>query len=269
MVHLFLVHYLDFLRGLHAALRPPTYLEIGVRSGGSLALSSATTIGIDPAFAIKHELNCPVTLARTTSDEFFLRPDAMAAFGGHPIALSFIDGMHLFEHALRDFINVEARSDWSTVIVFDDILPRSVDEAARERHTKAWTGDVYKVLLALQRHRPDLVCLPIRTEPTGLLAVIGADPASDVLAGHYEKLIAELVVPDPQPVPAPVLQRTGTLDPEQVLAAPLWSWLRDARDHGIGREEGLPQLRRAVAAAFEPGRGAVRRRTPALLRRRG
>ena len=55
--------------------------------------------------------------------------------GGTTLDLAFIDGMHLFEYALRDFINVERFADWSSVIVFDDMLPRNVDEAARDRHT--------------------------------------------------------------------------------------------------------------------------------------
>ena len=55
--------------------------------------------------------------------------------GGTRLDLVFVDGMHLFEFALRDFMNVERHADWWSVIVFDDILPRDVDEAARERHT--------------------------------------------------------------------------------------------------------------------------------------
>lgn len=262
------VRYLDFLAGLHERLEPPTYLEIGVRGGDSLALSRARSVGIDPAFAIKRELDCPLTLVRATSDDYFARP-ALAPFDGRPAALAFIDGMHLFEYALRDFVNVEAHADWWSVIVFDDILPRDVDEAARDRHTTAWTGDVYKIALVLRRHRPDLVCLPIGTRPTGLLAVVGADPASAVLRDRYDALVAEHVVDDPQPVPVDVFRRRGVLDPETALDAPLWSLLRDARERGTPRAEGMAAVRRCVDETLKPRLGErVRGGAKALLRRR-
>ncbi|MEA2320732.1 MAG: hypothetical protein QOD81_582 [Solirubrobacteraceae bacterium] len=250
------MRYLKFLRGVHEALQPPTYLEVGIRQGDSLALSRARTVGIDPAFAIKKELDCDVALFRTTSDEYFARPDPLAPLDGRRVALSFIDGMHLFEYVLRDFINVERHADWTTAIVFDDILPRSIEEAARDRQTKAWTGDVYKIAAVLERERPDLVCLRVDTQPTGLLVVLGADPTSDVLAARCDELIAECVTPDPQPVPPAVIEREGALDPQAVLAAPFWSLLREARAAGTGRAEGMAALRGSLEQSF----GRPRRR---------
>jgi hypothetical protein len=240
------VRYLTFLSGVHAALQPPTYLEIGIRNGDSLALSRAQSIGVDPDFNLRAELDAPVTLARTTSDEFFARSEPLTRFGGEPAALSFIDGMHLFEYVLRDFVNVERHSEWWSVVVFDDILPRTVDEAARERETRAWTGDVYKILPVLARERPDLVCLRIDTEPTGLLLVLGADPSSDALASRVDALTEEWVQPDPQDVPQETLDRVGAADPEAVLAAPFWQILREGRERRTDRETGLAQLRRSL-----------------------
>jgi hypothetical protein len=260
------VRYLKFLRGVHEALQPPTYLEVGIRQGDSLALSRARTVGIDPAFAIKRELDCDVALFRTTSDEYFERPDPLAPLHGERVALSFIDGMHLFEYVLRDFINVERHSDWTTAIVFDDILPRSVEEAARDRQTKAWTGDVYKIERVLERERPDLICLRVDTQPTGLLVVLGADPASEVLAARSDALTAEYVTPDPQAVPAAVLEREGALDPAAVLAAPFWSLLREARAAGTGRAEGMAVLRRSIAQSFGPPRRRWLRQVAGVLR---
>jgi predicted O-methyltransferase YrrM len=70
-------------------------------------------------------------LVRSTSDEYFSRPDPLALTGGQPFDLAFIDGLHLLEFALRDFINTERFSTPTSVIVFDDVLPRTVEEAAK------------------------------------------------------------------------------------------------------------------------------------------
>lgn len=221
------MRYLDFLGVLHERLAPATYLEIGIRNGNSLALSRCRSVGIDPAYQLTAQLDGDVALFRTISDEYFSRPAPLEPFGGQPVELAFIDGLHLFEFALRDFVNVERHATPSSVVVFDDVFPRTVDEAARERHTKSWTGDVYKVLAVLQENRPDLTCLCVGTEPTGLLVVVGLDPTSTVLADSYDRIVAEHVTPDPQPVPADILSRITALPPQRVLDAPLWQLLHD------------------------------------------
>jgi hypothetical protein len=236
------MYYVDFLAGVHARLRPPTYLEIGIRDGKSLALSRARSIGIDPAFVVRRELRCDVSLHRTTSDEYFAGPHACAHFGGVPPALSFIDGMHLFEFALRDFINVERRSAWHSVVVFDDVMPRYVDEAARERRTVNWTGDVYKVWLALAERRPDLVLLPVHTRPTGLLLVLNLDPANEVLSVALPETLAHYGLDD-RPVPEAVLARTGAVDPQALLDSGLFTLLGDARERDEAADSGRASLR--------------------------
>jgi hypothetical protein len=116
-------------------------------------------------FEIVNELNCDLTLVRTTSDEYFARDEPLAPTGDKPFDLAFIDGLHLFEFALRDFMNTERHSSSRGVIIFDDVLPRNVDEAARDRHTRAWTGDVYTVLEVLAKYRPDLTVMIVGTQP--------------------------------------------------------------------------------------------------------
>jgi hypothetical protein len=240
------VYYLDFLASLHDALAPRSYLEIGVRHGDSLALARCPALGVDPAPSLRVALPPQAALLRETSDEFFTRREPLAPLGGGPADLAFIDGMHLFEFALRDFAGVERHSAWTSVAVFDDMLPREPVEAARDRRTRAWAGDVYKLLGIFARHRPDLVCLRVDTEPTGLLLVLGLDPASRVLLARYDEILAGGLVPDPQDVPADVLERRGALDPERVLGARVWPFLREARASGRRRSGGLGALRRAV-----------------------
>jgi hypothetical protein len=257
--------YLDFLRGLHEVLSPETYFEIGVRRGDSLALARKQAVGVDPAYRLTVEVPEQAKLFRETSDEYFARRKPLKPFGGRAIDLAFIDGMHLAEFALRDFVGVERLSRWTGVAVFDDIFPRDAEMAARDRRTHLWTGDVYKLLGILARHRPDLICLRIDTQPTGLLLVLGLDPESPVLMDRYDRILREgLVVRDPQDVPREVLQRGGALDPEGVLAAGVWPWLVAQRDAGTSRRAGIRDLRAAVRrdlGAVSPGR--LRRVLPA------
>ncbi|MFJ9630615.1 class I SAM-dependent methyltransferase [Streptomyces sp. NPDC091280] len=256
----------EFLRGLHKSTANRNYLEIGVNDGRSLTLSRVPSVAIDPAFKVVTEIRCDVHLAKATSDDFFARDNPLVHLRGgrHPLRqlarnrsplgwwktttldLSFIDGMHLFEYALRDFINVEKHSDWASVIVFDDMLPRSIDEAARDRHTDAWTGDVYKLVEILARYRPDLVTVLVDTQPTGQLVVFGADPNSTVLKDKYDEIIAEFEVPDPQKVPEAILERTTAVQPETLLNAGFWGPLAKARDRGTKRSRGWEPLRRSV-----------------------
>ncbi|TXS55128.1 class I SAM-dependent methyltransferase [Streptomyces sp. t39] len=252
-----------FLRQLHRVSKPRNYLEIGVNDGRSLALSRVPSVAVDPAFRVVTSISCDVHLVRATSDDFFARRDPlvhlrtgrnpfralarrdpMNVLGGAPrLELSFIDGMHLFEYALRDFMNVERHSRWSSVIVLDDMLPRNVDEAARDRHTKFWTGDVYKVVQVLRRYRPDLVVVEVDTAPTGVAVVFGADPANTVLQGAYDRIIEEYVVPDPQDVPDAVLTRKNAVSPEALLGAGFWPGLVRARTLRRGRASFAPVRR--------------------------
>ena len=256
----------EFLKELHKVSGNRNYLEIGVNDGRSLRLSRVPTIAVDPAFKVVTEIRCDVHLVKATSDDFFARDNPLIHLKGgrHPLRnlrrgrsplgywrrtvldLSFIDGMHLFEYALRDFMNIERYSDWTSVIVFDDMLPRNVDEAARDRHTGAWTGDVYKIAEILGRYRPDLVTVLVDTQPTGQLVVFGADPRSTVLRDRYDEIVAEYEVPDPQKVPETILDRAGAVAPEELLGASFWGVLARARRLGVGRSRGWEPLRKAV-----------------------
>jgi hypothetical protein len=145
--------------------------------------------------------------------------------------MAFIDGLHVFEFALRDFINTERASTTSSLVVFDDILPRTADEAARKRITSAWTGDVYPILEAFRLFRPDLATIMVDTQPTGLLLVVGLDPSDATLTEQYDTITRTLRKPDPQPVPQRLLDRAAVQAPRRVLDAGFWKVLREQRDN--------------------------------------
>ena len=255
----------DFLRELHGLTKPRNYLEIGVNDGKSLALSRVPTIGVDPAFKVTVPIHCDIQLVKATSDAFFARADPIRHLrsgrnplrnmrrgrslfghwsGSTTLDLAFVDGLHVFEFALRDFMNVERFSRWSTVIVFDDMLPRNVDEAARDRHTGEWAGDVYKVIPVLRSYRPDLVAIPVDTTPTGVLVVLGADPTNTVLREHYDEIVAAWATPDPQEVPTEIMERQGAVDPDLLLASDLWRTV--ARQGRGGKGAHLDAIRQEI-----------------------
>lgn len=219
----------QFLSALHRQVRPRTYLETGVSKGESLTLSRVPSIGIDPEFSVVAELQADIHLARTTSDEFFARKDPLAHLPVPVIDLAFIDGMHLAEYALRDYLAVERFTTPASVVAFDDMLPRNVNEAARHRHTVAWTGDVYKAAQALREMCPDLVVIEVDTTPTGVIVVLTPNAARGGVLAGYDDWLDVAVTPDPQDVPVEVLQRSRAVDPNRLLASGGWAQLARLR----------------------------------------
>lgn len=184
--------YYGLLRRAHQLIRPDVYLEIGVHEGHSLAFVQPGTraVGVDPEPKVA---NPPpdTTIVAATSDTFFARPDIDDLLGG-PIDLAFVDGLHLHEQTLRDVANVEHHSHPGGVILIHDCLPIDAVTSDRDRTTMVWSGDVWKVVVALRRHRPDLTVTTVDVAPTGLAVVTGLDPTSTVLHDRHDEIIEEL-----------------------------------------------------------------------------
>jgi predicted O-methyltransferase YrrM len=185
--------YLEWLQFLHGFVEPRNYLEIGVETGASLAFARASTlaVGVDPSLEIRHALKARHKLFHLTSDEFFETQDMAAVFEGEPIVMAFIDGMHTFDQALRDFINVERHAARHSIVMFHDIFPVEPVTATRERRSVFWCGDTWKAICVLKKFRPELKIFTIPTHPSGLALVTHLDPASTVLADRFDELFAE------------------------------------------------------------------------------
>jgi hypothetical protein len=181
--------YLKFLAQIHSQLEPKLYLEIGVQTGKSLTLARCRAIGVDPMPQLKVDLTEQAEVLKMTSDGFF--KNAAPGYLKQPPDLVFIDGMHLFEYAMRDFMNVEKYSAPNTLVVMDDIFPNHPAQAERVRTTSAWTGDVWKIYEIFQKYRSDLFLLPVNTHPTGLLLIAGLDKQNSVLWDNYEEIVKE------------------------------------------------------------------------------
>lgn len=236
-----------FLRGVHRRLDPETYLEVGVAFGESLELSRAKSIAIDPGYVINREIRCDVALYRQTSDNLFSSPECLNHFTGASIDLAFIDGLHVFEQTLRDFINIERHSHPSSVVVIDDVLPISTETAEREPSGQAWNGDVFKILKILNEYRSDLVLMKVDTRPTGVLVVLGLDSKNDTLSQHYDDIVRQHSKPDPQQVPAALIDREGAIGPIQMLDSDLWSILKKDRDLLSTRRQTLDRIMASIA----------------------
>jgi len=147
------INYLDFFTMLNQQLAPRAYLEIGTNTGASVERFSCDAICIDPKLAV--ERNVWATRRRSflfqmTADDFFCHEDIRLYFPEGP-DIAFLDGMHLFEYLLRDFINTEKVCHARSLILIHDCLPLSPRMAERAyrsgteeegEYRWAWTGDV-------------------------------------------------------------------------------------------------------------------------------
>ena len=169
-------NYLSFLGALHRNIYEG-YFEIGTRTGASLILSQSPSIAIDPFFQLNVN---PIgnkdfcLLFQETSDSFF--SNTAPKLSGFKCQLAFIDGMHLFEYALRDFINLTKISSEKALFLFHDPIPWSFKMATRNSESlernEAWTGDIWKLVhILIDAGLKDNVNL-LTSAPSGLLAVL-------------------------------------------------------------------------------------------------
>jgi hypothetical protein len=187
--------YSAVLERIHRHLRPRTYVEIGIEHGNSLALVAPETLalGIDPQPQLRFAPGPNVRVFAETSDEFFARHDVRAELGGLPVDLAFIDGLHQFEYALRDFMNLERLCVRQSTILIDDCFPHDRRTAERERHITFWSGDIWKVVVLLKKYRADLSIHTVATPPTGMCIVRNLDPGSRFIADNLPRLIDEFM----------------------------------------------------------------------------
>lgn len=202
----------QFLAALHEKLKPKVYLEIGVQMGESLVLAEKAdlAIGIDPFPMVDFSPNrrdnqqiCPMT-----SDAWFKE-----FYGGPPIDLAFIDGMHLVEFALRDWLNVQKLMRPGGVIVFDDMLPYNAAIAARVQPPGDWTGDVWKLFYILMEEYNQEPML-VNTTPTGTMVLLNVEPRPSWLEQSTAFLETWMEEMEPNPE---IITRHPAYTPEQIL----------------------------------------------------
>jgi hypothetical protein len=187
--------YWEWIARLYAALMPSTVIEIGVFEGATLSRvpPPCIAIGIDPQPNIKCKFRTETHIFTETSDAFFARQGPATLLGNKPLGAGFIDGLHHFEQALRDFINLEAYCGPRSLILVHDTVP--LDEVTQRRTpaTTFNTGDVWKLVLCLKELRPDLEIFTIATAWSGLTLITGLDPSSRVLKDGYDGAVSKFM----------------------------------------------------------------------------
>ena len=76
-----------------------------------------------------------------------------------------------------------------------DHHPKNALIARRELKKGGWTGDCWRIVPFLRRHRPDLLLLLLDAKPTGLLLVAGLDPDAPDITPFIPELDAAAAVP--------------------------------------------------------------------------
>jgi hypothetical protein len=182
-------------------------MEVGVWSGRTLSIAACPSIGVDPKFTITPDvigrlMSGPhMHFYQMKSDDFIRQFNPATILGG-PIDMAFLDGMHLCEYLLRDFINVERHCKSNSVIALHDCLP--VDAGVAHRNPKqhrnilpkheGWhAGDVWRTALLLRRYRPDLELTALDAVPTGLVLVTNLNPSDTLLTDNYAKFVREMI----------------------------------------------------------------------------
>ena len=195
-------HYIDFLARFAVGSKAASYFEIGVNIGKSLRRINLPSVGVDPKFIFRDDVmgsKSELHLYQQTSDDFFAQHDLKSYFPSG-VDLAFLDGMHLFEYLLRDLINVEKSMAPEGTVFMHDCLPINAEMAERHRRPGGrrdvelksyWTGDVWKLVPILKRHRPDLKVTYLDCRPTGLVMIQNLDSSSTSLSAAYQGIVDE------------------------------------------------------------------------------
>lgn len=217
------LRYLRMLNRLHKTLAPQWYLQIGTNTGKSLARAACNFVAVDPKFVLSapphKEAAREMHLIQKTSDDFFA--SGFCERNGLRFDLAFLDGLHHYEVLLRDFIATEKLMAPGGVILLHDCCPGNVEMTSREECKGFWTGDVWKVLMILLQHRPDLDIRVANVLPTGLAVIRNLDPGSRILEERHDAIRAEWDGKGFSDIPGGLAGYYGTFrlqSPEEVLA---------------------------------------------------
>lgn len=161
------------LNRIGAATRATSYLEFAVHDGATFNhMQLPTKVGVDDNFRFD------VRAFITPGTSFFeLTPERyLNHFSkGSQFDLIFLNNCHLFEDTLRTFIVATALAHERSVFLIDNVFP--IDEFSAQRdharalelrramgsNRKAWHGDTYKTIFAIDQCFPQYKFLTVNT----------------------------------------------------------------------------------------------------------
>jgi len=134
-----------------------SYLEIGVRRGETIAqIEASNRIGVDPNLQLdriailKSKGNLDgVEFLEIPSDRFFQE-------NTRTFDVIFIDGLHLYEQAIKDILNALNVLNEGGYIVVHDCNPMTEKAADRKQAKGIWSGDVWKSIYDIKINYPEI-----------------------------------------------------------------------------------------------------------------
>ena len=240
--------YAEVLSDLHELLAPRAYLEIGVRGGEYFSLARGPALGIAPDASFQAPPADGSRLLQMTSSDFF---DVAADHLGEPPDLIFLNGTHLIESVLNDFMYVERLAAPHALVVVADVTPNHPSQAARTPRTSLWTGDVWKLITVLQQSRPNLYLQTLDASPAGLLLIGGLTAGHAGLWDRHATIVRDcLRMGDPPPA---ILERQGAITPDLETLARIIAPLSDVAGGGKLKAQRVVAEMRAATPPGRPG----------------
>ncbi|BCS88389.1 class I SAM-dependent methyltransferase [Pseudodesulfovibrio sediminis] len=137
-----------------AHVRAKDYLEIGISKGQTLSsVIASNRTGVDPAPRLA-ELEDRYRAGMNGVRMFTLESDPFFADNTETFDVIFVDGLHLYEQAIKDVLNAFNILNPGGFVIAHDLLPEKEEEAARDRDSYIWNGDVWKIMLDLNTYHP-------------------------------------------------------------------------------------------------------------------
>lgn len=146
----------DVINRIITSIGAKRYLEIGVNTTAQPGYSR-DKVQVD----VKHGVDPnPLTDADyiMTSDEFF-------AMNTESYDVVFVDGLHLFEQALRDCLNALDVLNPGGVVILHDTRPSNrLSSSRRPGQDAKWHGDVWRAVVILRLLKPSLSVLTLDSD---------------------------------------------------------------------------------------------------------
>jgi len=135
--------------------RKACYLEIGVRKGSTIARIDANNkIGVDPVLQLdKLDPKLRKKLGKSKNITFYEEEsDTFFRHNNQKFDVVLIDGLHLYEQALRDILNTLNCLNNNGVVIVHDCNPQTEEAQSRTEIEGLWNGDVWKAIYAMKTH---------------------------------------------------------------------------------------------------------------------